>query len=88
MNLKPVAFVKRRKRLKLTQKQVADAVGVTSRTVQRWELGESLPALTVLQVFKLCKVLECSIDDLAKDLYPSEFDGFTAVESGKEFKVT
>jgi transcriptional regulator with XRE-family HTH domain len=49
--------VKRRKALKLTQKQVADAVGVTSRTVQSWELGENIPRLDPLQVWRLCQVL-------------------------------
>jgi len=66
-------FVKRRRELKLTQQQIADAVGVSSRTVQRWELGENLPELSLLQAFKLCKLLRCTIDDLAKDFYPEEF---------------
>lgn len=72
MSSKKVAFVKRRKLLSLTQQQVADALGVTSRTVQRWELGEVLPQLSVLQTWRLCKLLKCTIDDLASDFYPDE----------------
>ena len=65
--------MKRRRELNLTQQQIADAVGVSSRTVQRWELGENLPELNILQAFKLCKLLRCTIDDLARDFYPEEF---------------
>jgi DNA-binding XRE family transcriptional regulator len=66
-------FVKRRRELNLTQQQIADAVGVSSRTVQRWELGENLPELNILQASKLCQLLRCTIDDLARDFYPEEF---------------
>ena len=75
MSIKPVLFVNRRKRLKLTQRQVAEAVGITSRSVQRWELGEALPQLNVLQTWKLCQVLQCSVEDLARDFYPEAFSG-------------
>lgn len=70
---KKVEFVKRRKTLKLTQVQVANELGVAPRTVQRWELGESFPELTVLQAAKLCNLLQCSIQELAADFYPDEF---------------
>lgn len=66
-------FVNRRKALKLTQRQVADAIGVTSRTVQSWELGEYIPSLTPLQTLKLCQLLDCSVEDLAKDFFPEAF---------------
>ena len=32
-----------RKRLKYTQQEVADAVGATTRTYQKWESGETTP---------------------------------------------
>jgi transcriptional regulator with XRE-family HTH domain len=32
-----------RKRLKYTQKDVADAIGATVRTYQKWENGETTP---------------------------------------------
>lgn len=73
MTSKKVGFVKRRRALKLTQLQVANALGVSPRTVQRWELGETLPALTVLQVWQLCELLQCSIQELAADFYPEVF---------------
>lgn len=70
---KPVSFVNRRKVLNLTQQKVAEAVGVTARTVQSWELGENIPRLTPLQTLRLCGVLQCSVEDLARDFYPNEF---------------
>ena len=73
MSSKVSAFVKRRKALKLTQKQIGDEVGVTSRTVQSWELGEHPPQLTPLKAWKLCQILQCSIEDLARDFHPEEF---------------
>lgn len=85
MSIKPVLFVNRRKRLKLTQRQVAEAVGITSRSVQRWELGEALPQLNVLQTWRLCQVLQCSIEDLARDFYPNEFLNGKAADSGGKY---
>jgi DNA-binding XRE family transcriptional regulator len=82
MTLKKVGFVKRRKELRLTQLQVANAIGVSPRTVQRWELGESLPELTVLQTFRLCELLRCSIRELAADFYPGAFSEKSVELSG------
>lgn len=53
-----------RKRLKLTQKQVADAVGITDQTVSNWEAGRFEPRLTISQIQALCRVLQCSLDEL------------------------
>lgn len=80
MNLKRVNLVNRRKELDLTQKQVADFVGVTSRTVQSWELGENIPKLNPLQTSRLCRILECTIDELARYFFPDSFDDAIAAE--------
>jgi DNA-binding XRE family transcriptional regulator len=53
-----------RKRLGLTQKQVADAVGVTDQPVSNWEAGRFEPKLTISQMQALCRVLQCSLDEL------------------------
>jgi DNA-binding XRE family transcriptional regulator len=73
MSLKRSGFVNRRKALKLTQKQVGDAIGVTSRTIQSWELGEHPPKLTLLKAWQLCQVLQCTLEELAKDFHPEAF---------------
>jgi transcriptional regulator with XRE-family HTH domain len=53
-----------RKRQGLTQKQVADAVGVTDQSVSNWEAGRFEPRLTISQMQALCRVLQCSLDEL------------------------
>lgn len=63
-------FVEKRKQLNLTQKQVADALGITSRTVQSWELGETVPRLTLDKTLRLCQVLNCTLEELVACFYP------------------
>jgi DNA-binding XRE family transcriptional regulator len=53
-----------RKRLGLTQKQVADAISVTDQTVSNWEAGRFEPRLTISQIQALCRVLQCSLDEI------------------------
>ena len=53
-----------RKRLKLTQRQLAEAVGVTDQTISNWEKEVYTPTLTPSQTLALCKVLQCSLEEL------------------------
>jgi len=53
-----------RKRLNLTQRQVAHAIGVTDQTVSNWEQGVYSPRLTPAQTLALCRVLGCSLEEL------------------------
>lgn len=57
----------RRRILGLTQRQVGEAVGVTSRAVQSWESGEHIPRLSPVRMARLCEVLKCTIQELASD---------------------
>lgn len=61
------AFVKRRKQLGLTQHDVATAARVRTRAVQDWEAGKHQPKLTASGFANLCRLLKCSIDELAAD---------------------
>ena len=54
----------------LTQKQLAEKVGVPYQTVQRWESGQSFPRPAKLR--RLCEALEVTPDDL---LTPEELQG-------------
>lgn len=54
-----------RKRLDLTQKEVAEAIGADDQTISNWEQGKSKPKLDPAQTFALCKVLRCSLEELA-----------------------
>lgn len=47
---------------KMTQKQVATAIGITTQSYQSYEANESLP--TVSNLLKLCVLFNCSIDEL------------------------
>jgi len=54
-----------RKRANLTQRQVAQAVGVTDQTVSNWEQGIHMPRLTPQQMLVLCNLLNCTLEELA-----------------------
>lgn len=59
-----------REELKLTQKRIADELGVTEQTVRNWEQGKAIPKLTIPQMKNLCRLLKRSIEDLPDDLGP------------------
>lgn len=52
----------RRKKLDLTQKQLADKLNVTDRAVSKWETGRAMPDSSIM--LKLCKILKISVNDL------------------------
>ena len=52
-----------RKRLDLTQRQLADLVGVTETTVRNWENNRS-GVEWFERIAKLCDALECTPNDL------------------------
>jgi len=59
-------LVQLRKSRNLTQKQVADFVCVTDQTVSNWETGRSEPRLTPKQTLSLCRILQCSLEELVE----------------------
>ncbi|NEP02551.1 MAG: helix-turn-helix transcriptional regulator [Symploca sp. SIO2E9] len=59
-----IELMKLRKRLGLTQRKVAEAVGVTDQSVSNWEAGRFEPRLTISQMQALCRILQCSLDEL------------------------
>jgi putative transcriptional regulator len=52
-----------RKQKNLTQRQLADLVGVDPSTVRNWE-RERGGIETFVKLAKLCKTLDCTIEDL------------------------
>jgi transcriptional regulator with XRE-family HTH domain len=52
-----------RKKAGLTQRQLADAVGVDPSTIRNWERNRAFIE-TLAKVSRLCDVLECETSDL------------------------
>lgn len=54
----------------VTQKELADALGVTENTVGNWERGRAIPKLTPTQFKTLLKVLQITADELPDNFGP------------------
>ena len=57
-------IVSLRKQHDLSQRDIAQALGITDQTVSNWEQGRSEPRLTIRQVVLLCRILDSSLTDL------------------------
>ena len=65
------AFIaRRRKELDMTQKELAEKLGITDRAVSKWENGRSMPDLSLLQ--PLSHVLKIDVNDLLNGAIISE----------------
>lgn len=63
---KPLTLKKLRERAGLTQRKLADALGVTITTISSWERGVKEPNLTFAQVKRVTEVLSCTLDELVE----------------------
>ncbi len=59
-------FVRLRINAGLTQRQVAEALGVTETTIRNWESGLREPKPTFSVTQKLMELYNCSISDLVQ----------------------
>ena len=57
-------IAERRKAQSLTQRQLAEALGVSDRTVSKWECGGGLPELA--NILPLCEQLGVTADALLR----------------------
>lgn len=55
----------RRIELGFTRDDVARALDLTTRTIRNWETNKNEPQLLPWQSAELCRMLNCSIDELA-----------------------
>ena len=69
---RPVKLLNRLDELDIARKAVAEAAGVTERTVYRWLSYQMEPKLTFVQVAKLCSLLDWTAQELADSYYPSD----------------
>jgi len=54
----------KRKKLGLTQQDIADELGISNKAVSKWEAGDSFPETA--QLVPLANVLGCSVDELLR----------------------
>ena len=55
-------IAERRKKIGLTQMQLAERLNITDRAVSKWENGRSLPDSSIM--LELCDILKISVNDL------------------------
>ena len=58
-----------RKKLKLSQDDIAKMMSVKQNTISQWETGERTPS--VLQGMKLAEILETTVENLYKENIPT-----------------
>ena len=58
---------KRRKKLNMTQAQLADKLFVSRKVVSKWELNQRVPNTLIIK--EICKVLEISLEEFYNGLY-------------------
>ena len=69
-------IAEKRKQLGMTQKQLAEQVGLTDKAVSKWERGKSVPDSTMIA--DLCGILHISVneflsgEDIQKESYPDK----------------
>lgn len=68
----PITFAYLRKRAGLTQRQIAEAMGVTVGTVSQWETGGQRPRLFPEQIQKLLHILNCTLEEFVDAFSPNE----------------
>ena len=69
-------IAQKRRALNLTQEQLADMLGVSNKTVSKWENGKSMPDYSIIQ--KLCETLHVTIAELMDGNDAAAEDGVQA----------
>ena len=68
----------KRKELTLTQEQLAEKLGVSSKTISKWECGKTLPDHNIIEL--LCKVLKITTSELINGEDNSKMDDKQNIE--------
>lgn len=67
-----------RKRMGYTQRQLADMLGISDKTISKWERGNGFPDVSLL--LPLCQELEISVNELLAGERVSEVDYWKKAE--------
>lgn len=59
-----------RKGMGMTQRQLADEIGVSDKTISKWETGNGMPELS--SVMPLCQILQINVNELLSGEHLSE----------------
>ena len=62
-----ILIAKKRKEKQLTQKDLADKLGVSNATVSKWETGKGFPDISLIE--PLASALEISVSEVLSGLY-------------------
>ncbi len=69
-------IAQQRKEKQLTQKQLGEALGISDKTVSKWETGHGLPDISM--IMPLCGILDINVNELlsgehlTQDTYPEK----------------
>lgn len=55
-------IAKTRKELNMTQRQLADVLGISDKTISKWECGKGLPEVSLM--LPLCDALQITVNEL------------------------
>lgn len=61
-----LTLAKLRQRAGFTQRQLANELGITIKTISVWERGVVEPRLTFAETERLMEVLQCSFEELVE----------------------
>lgn len=59
-----------RKKLNMTQEQLAEKLSVTRQTVAKWESGEAVPNIS--DCISMAQIFQITLDDLVRDMKEEE----------------
>ncbi|NHC36878.1 helix-turn-helix transcriptional regulator [Scytonema millei VB511283] len=77
-----LSFVVLRSLKQITQKELADVLGVTEDTISNWERGKVVPKLTIPQTKALCNLLEVNLEQLPDNFGKPERHSYQ-IDNGK-----
>ena len=77
MNIIAVKISQRRKELGLTQKDLAEKLNISDKTLSRWETGKQIPDSLIIP--EIAKVLDISINEI----YGVDYEGIKTAAAAK-----